>query len=30
MFAQHVGKKINEFSEYYDDSIETVLDDEGR
>jgi hypothetical protein len=30
MFSNHVGKKIDEFSDYYDKSIRSVIDDEGR
>ena len=30
MFSSHVGKNIDEFSDYYDKSIRSVIDDEGR
>jgi predicted pyridoxine 5'-phosphate oxidase superfamily flavin-nucleotide-binding protein len=30
MFSSHVGKKIDEFSDYYDNSIRSVINDEGR
>jgi hypothetical protein len=30
MFSSHVGKNIEEFSDYYDKSIRSVIDDEGR